>query len=67
LLQSRNRRACFGGVRALDRIEDDQGFAEDADGAAGLAEVRIGIAEIASVLPSPRRSPISRAITRCCS
>jgi hypothetical protein len=47
LLQSRNRRARLVGVRALDGLEDNQGFAQNFDCAAGLAEVRIGDAEIA--------------------
>jgi hypothetical protein len=42
-------------LQALDRVEDDQGFAENRAGAARHAEVRKGAAEIAerSALATP--------------
>src|ERR1700692_4941436 len=46
LLQLRKPRAHLRRMRALDRLENLQRLAQDPDGAPGLAERRIGVAEI---------------------
>jgi hypothetical protein len=51
------RRAHRRGAWTFDRREDNQGPAQDRDGAAGLAEVRMGRLEIAQVLPFWRTIP----------
>ena len=50
-----------------DLPADQQGLLVVLDGPPHLAQGRIRIAQVAQLFPSPRRSPISRLISKACS